>query len=212
MEVFKGVEFNYVLMRARWLRERKRDYYYRKAKREGYRSRAAYKLMQINEKHKIIKEGNVVIDLGAAPGGWSQVAKELVGAKGFVLGIDLKEIAPIKGVEFIKGDITQKEVIDNVLAFGRRANVVIADLSPSMSGTYSIDHARSVHLCECALEFAEKILEPKGNFVTKIFQGAMLNDYINKLRSKFETVKIYVPEAKHKRSSEVYLVAKGFKS
>ncbi|MDI6708172.1 MAG: RlmE family RNA methyltransferase [Candidatus Thermoplasmatota archaeon] len=198
-------------MRARWLRERKRDYYYKKAKREGYRSRAAYKLLQINEKYKVIKEGNVVIDLGAAPGGWSQVAKEFVGSNGFVLGIDLKEIVPVEGVEFIKGDITQKEVIDSVLAFRRRADVVIADLSPSMSGTYSVDHMRSVHLCDCALSFAEKILEPKGNFVTKIFQGELLKDYINKLKSKFEFVKIYVPEAKRKRSSEVYLVAKGFK-
>lgn len=198
-------------MREQWVRERKREYYYKKAKREGYRSRAAYKLKQLNEKYKVIKKGNVVIDLGAAPGGWSQVAKELVGKAGFVLGVDLKEVAALEGVEFIRGDIAKKEVMDQVLAITKKADVVISDLSPSISGNYSIDHARSVHLCECALDFAEKILKPKGNFVTKIFQGDLFNDYFNKVKKRFEFVKAYTPEAKRKRSSEIYLVAKGFK-
>jgi 23S rRNA (uridine2552-2'-O)-methyltransferase len=198
-------------MSKRLAKERKRNYYYRKAKLEGYRSRAAYKLKQINRKYKLINKGEIVIDLGAAPGGWSQVAKELVGEKGTILAIDVKEIIPLETVKFIKGDITKKEILDNVLAIIQKADVVIADLSPSLSGNYSIDHARSVYLSEKALEFAEKVLKSHGKFVTKVFQGELFQDYLKKVNEKFAFVKAYAPEAKRKRSSEIYIIAKGFK-
>lgn len=198
-------------MAERWLEERRKDYFYKKAKREGYRSRAAYKLQQINERYNVINRDNVVIDLGAAPGGWSQVAKELVGDKGFVLGLDLEEIEPLKGVEFIRGDITKKDIIENIISILKSADVVISDMSPDISGNYSIDHANSIYLCEKGLEFAERILKSNGNFITKIFQGDMFDNYLNDLRKRFKQVRIYAPEARRKRSSEIYIIAKGFK-
>lgn len=197
-------------MAERWLEERRKDYFYKKAKREGYRSRAAYKLQQINERYNVINRDNIVIDLGAAPGGWSQVAKELVGNRGFVLGLDLEEIEPLKGVEFIRGDITKKDIIENITSILKSADAVISDMSPDISGNYSIDHANSVYLCEKALEFAETILKPSGNFVVKIFQGDMFDNYLNELKKRFRQVRIYAPEAKRKRSSEIYIIAKGF--
>ncbi len=197
-------------MTERWQRERKKEHYYRQAKSEGYRSRAAYKLKQINKKYKIIKKGDVVVDLGAAPGGWSQVAKEAVG-NGFVFGVDLESIEPVEGVEFLMGDLTKKDVVETVTSLVKKADVVISDMSPNISGAYSVDHARSVYLCESALDFAEKILKRNGNFVVKIFEGDLFKDYFEKIKNRFDYVKTYRPKATRKSSSEVYIIGKGFK-
>jgi len=197
-------------MTERWQRERKKEHYYRQAKKEGYRSRAAYKLKQINKKYNIIKKGDVVVDLGAAPGGWSQVAKEAVD-NGFVFGVDLEEIEPVEGVEFIRGDLTKKDVVENITSIVKKADAVISDMSPNISGAYSVDHARSVYLCENALSFAEKILKRNGNFVVKIFEGDLFKDYFEKVKNRFDYVKTYRPGATRKSSSEVYIIGKRFK-
>ncbi len=197
-------------MTKRWQSEHKKEHYYRQAKSEGYRSRAAYKLKQINKKYKIIKKGDVVVDLGAAPGGWSQVAKEAVG-DGFVFGVDLESIEPVEGVEFFRGDLTKKDVVETVTSLVKKADIVISDMSPNISGTYSVDHARSVYLCENALGFAEKILKRNGNFVVKIFEGDMFKEYFEKVKNRFDYVKAHRPKATRKSSSEIYIIGKGFK-
>ncbi|MBU2565440.1 MAG: RlmE family RNA methyltransferase [Candidatus Thermoplasmatota archaeon] len=197
-------------MTERWQREKKKEHYYRQAKKEGYRSRAAYKLKQINKKYNVIRKGDAVIDLGAAPGGWSQIAKEAVG-NGFVFGIDLEAIEPIEGVELLRGDLTKKEVVEHITSIIRKADVVISDMSANISGAYNVDHARSVYLCEHALSFAEKILKRGGNFVVKIFEGDMFKDYFEKVKNSFDYVKVCRPGATRKSSSEVYIIGKGFK-
>ena len=197
-------------MTERWQRERKKEHFYKQAKKEGYRSRAAYKLKQINKKYNIIKKGDVVVDLGAAPGGWSQVAKEAVD-NGFVFGVDLEAIEPIEGVEFVRGDLTKKDVVENITSIVKKADVVISDMSPNISGAYSVDHARSVYLGESALSFAEKILKRNGNFVVKIFEGELFKEYFEKVKNRFDYVKVCRPGATRKTSSEVYIIGKGFK-
>lgn len=205
-------------MSQRWIKERKTDYHYKMAKKENYRSRASYKLLQIDDKFKIFKKRNSVIDLGCSPGGWSQVAKELT--DGIVIGIDILDTEKLNGVEFIKGDITQEETINKVISllneiqksneknFG--VGVVISDMSPNISGSYSTDHARSIYLCEKALEFAEKVLKKNGNFVVKVFQGDLLQEFFDRVKSKFAFCKIFKPKSSRARSSEVYIIAKGF--
>jgi len=188
----------------------RRDYYYHQAKEEGYRSRASFKLKQINERHHIINWGDSVVDLGAAPGGWLQVAKELSGGK--VLGVDLQRIVPIEGVETIQGDInaesTIKKIIKTVGAKG--ADVVLCDAAPNLSGNWSYDHARSIELSTSALECAKKILKPKGNFVVKVFQGDMFNDYMQKVRENFVRTMAYSPKASRSQSAEIYVIGKKF--
>lgn len=200
-------------MSKKWLIERKKDIYYKEAKERGYRSRASYKLKQINTAYKIIKRGSTVIDLGCAPGGWSQVAKEIVCETGRVIGIDIEEIEPIDGVIFIRGDITEDKTLDKVkdLLEGRRVDAVISDLSPKISGNYSIDHARSIFLSERALEFAERFLKVKGNFLVKVFQGDMFREFFRKVGSEFRAIKAHSPKASRPSSSEIYIIAKGFK-
>ncbi len=206
---------------SRWLSQHKRDHFYREAKSAGYRSRAAYKLKQINTKFKIISRNDIVIDLGAVPGGWSQVAYELVAGtrpieetgeikvKGKVIAIDLKGIKHIEGVSFIRGDITDPSTTEKVLELTSTANVVISDMSPDITGHYSVDQARSVYLAEMALEFAQKILVPGGNFVAKVFQGEDFKQLLDKVKSKFRLCKTFSPQASRTRSSEIYIVAKG---
>ena len=163
----------------------RRDFFYRKAKDEGYRSRAAFKLKQINEKFKIIKKGDTVVDLGAAPGGWLQVAKELSGGK--VVGVDILEIEEIEGVDIIKGDIRLDKTIDKIREKIKsdRADVVICDAAPNLSGSWSYDHGRSIDLSTCALECARKILKNGGSFAVKVFQGDMFPDFLNKVQRDF---------------------------
>jgi len=189
---------------------RRKDFFYRKAKEEGYRSRASYKLLQINQKHNVIKKGDTVVDLGAAPGGWLQVAKEISG--GFVLGVDIQSIAPLGGVETLRGDITDPSTIESIRGMIEKtggADAVICDASPNLSGNWSLDHARSIDLCRSALDIATKILKPGGNFVVKVFQGDMFSDFLAEVKKHFSFVKVYGPQASRKESAEIYIIGKG---
>jgi 23S rRNA (uridine2552-2'-O)-methyltransferase len=198
---------------TRWYSERKKEHFYNEAKRDGYRSRSAFKLKQIQGKFKILKEGNIVIDLGAAPGGWSQVAKEIVGEKGSVIGIDLSPITPIIGITFLEGDIAKESSLQEliILMGEKKADTVLSDMSPNISGNYSVDHARSVFLCEQALITASTFLKSGGNFLCKVFEGDELKELIEQISNRFAYVKKYSPPATRKSSSEIYIIAKSFK-
>ena len=199
-------------MSRKWLRERSKDFWYKLAKKEGWRSRASFKLLQLDEKHEIFYEGMSVVDLGAAPGGWSEVALELVGAEGKVVGVDLDKIEPIDGVTFLRGDMTSPDTVARVMeATGGSADVVISDMSPNISGSYTTDHARSVFLVESAFSFAEKTLVRDGTFVCKVFEGDMFPNLLHKIRKTFDDVRVDHPPASRASSSEVYVIAKGFK-
>lgn len=197
-------------MSKRWVKERKHDGYYRQAKKAGYRSRSAYKLKQINDRYKILSPRDKVIDLGAAPGGWSQIAKEIVGPKGVVVGVDIQRIEPIKDVTFLRGDVTKQEIIEELSSIITKADVVISDMSPNITGNYSMDHARSIDLAEKALEIAKKLLKENGNFVVKVFQGDLFEGYFNEIKTKFKFAKAHSPSASRKQSSEIYVIGKGF--
>ncbi len=198
-------------MSKRWLKERRQDFYYRKAKQLNYRSRASFKLHQIDERFGIFQEGGSVVDLGAAPGGWLQIAKERVGPKGKVVGVDLQHIAPLEGVSTIRGDMTRPETVEELRSLlGGKADTVISDMSPNISGSYSMDHARSVDLCTHALEFARRTLRPGGSLVMKIFEGDMMNDFLSEVKKSFSSVRLHSPKASRSSSSEIYVVAKGF--
>lgn len=186
----------------------RRDYFYRKAKDEGYRSRAAFKLKQINQKFNIIKKRDTVVDLGAAPGGWLQVAKELSG--GGVVGVDILPIEAIDGVYTIKGDIRLDATVEKIRRCIKKegADVVICDAAPNLSGNWSYDHARSIDLATSALECARKILKPGGNFAVKVFQGDMFHEFLEKVRQHFVKVKAFSPEASRKQSAEIYVIGK----
>jgi len=192
-----------------WIRERKRDYYYRKAKEERYRSRAAYKLFEAVERYHFIGNRDVVLDLGAAPGGWVQVARKIVGSKGFVLGVDLRPIEPFpqSNVRTIIGDINEQEILQQVVEFlPRKADVVISDASPNISGIWEIDHARQIDLAQQALNIAVEVLEPSGNFFVKVFQGDLLDDFVKKVKKNFEVVKVIKPKASRAKSSEIFIL------
>jgi 23S rRNA (uridine2552-2'-O)-methyltransferase len=197
----------------RWYSERKNEHFYKEAKRDGYRSRSAFKLKQIQKKYRILKKDYIVIDLGAAPGGWSQVAKEIVGENGSVLGIDLSPIQPIKGVTFLQGDIAKESSMQELILLmeEKKADAVISDMSPNISGNYSVDHARSIFLCEQALITASTFLKSGGNFLCKVFDGEELPRVLNELKNKFGIVKKFSPPASRKGSSEIYIIAKSFK-
>lgn len=195
---------------TRWYSEKKREHYYKQAKKTGYRARSAFKLKQIQKKFHILKTNDNVVDLGAAPGGWSQVAKEFVG-DGAVIGIDLLRIDPIQGVVFLKGDMTKDESIEEIKNHISEVDVVLSDMSPNISGNYSIDQARSVFLCEQALKTASVLLKDNGNFVCKIFEGEDLQGFLEKIKPLFKIVKNFNPDASRKSSSELYIVAKSFK-
>jgi len=192
-----------------WLKDRKRDYYYRKAKEEKYRSRAAYKLFQAVEKYHFIRNGDVVIDLGAAPGGWVQAARKIVGNKGFVVGVDLKPIEPFpqKYVRTIIGDINEPETTQKILELlPRKADVVISDASPNISGIWEVDHACQIDLSHQALKISLETLRPSGNFFVKVFQGDMLNDFVEKMKKHFEVTRIIKPKASRAKSSEIFIL------
>lgn len=184
-----------------------RDYYYRLAKEEGYRARSAFKLLQINEKFNVIKRGDSVVDLGAAPGGWLQVARKLSGGK--IVGVDLEEIEPIPDVITFRADITSEGTAALVKeALGGSADVVICDAAPNLTGAWDMDHAVSVDLARSALRSALRLLKPRGNFVVKVFQGDMFVDYLNEVRREFSSVQAHSPKASRKESAETYIVAK----
>ena len=198
-----------------WIRDRKREYYYKKAKEENYRSRATYKLVQANEKYGFIQRGDVVVDLGAAPGGWIQAARKMTGKNGYVLGVDLKPIDPFtqEYIRTIIADFTEPDITDQILSFlPRKADVVISDAAPNITGVWEVDHAKQIDLATKALEIAQCVLHPSGNFFVKLFEGEMFNDFILKVKDIFDTVKIVKPQASRAKSSEMYLLALGLKS
>jgi 23S rRNA (uridine2552-2'-O)-methyltransferase len=196
-----------------WIQDRKRDYYYKKAKQEMYRSRSAYKLFQAIRKYEFIKRGDVVIDLGAAPGGWIQAARKTVGSKGFVLALDLKPIEPFtqQYVRTIICDMTEDEIQQILELLPRKADVVISDASPSISGIWEVDHARQVDLAQKALCIASETLKPEGNFFVKVFQGDLLDDFVEKVKQQFRLVRVIKPHASRAKSSEMFVLATNFK-
>jgi len=197
-----------------WIQDRKRDYYYKKAKAENYRSRATYKLSQAAVKYHFIRKGDVVVDLGAAPGGWIQAARKIVGKKGFVLGVDLKPIAPFpqEYVRTIVADLTEPETRQQILDFlPRKADVVISDASPNISGVWEVDHARQIDLAAQALKVALSVLRPSGNFFVKVFEGDILADFVKTVEKHFVTVKVLKPKASRAKSSEMFLLAMNLK-
>jgi 23S rRNA (uridine2552-2'-O)-methyltransferase len=196
-----------------WLKEHFDDHYVKLAQRDGYRSRACYKLLEIQEKDRLFKSGMSVVDLGSAPGGWSQVAAMLVGHNGQVLASDILEMDTIAGVEFIQGDFTEEPVFNELMAFlgNQKADLVISDMAPNMSGMRDVDQPQSMYLCELALDMAGLALRPGGGFVTKIFQGEGFEEYMRLLRERFSKVVTRKPAASRPRSREVYLVATGLR-
>ena len=204
-----------ILLPKAWIQNRKRDYYYKKAKAENYRSRATYKLSQAAAKYHFIRKDYVVVDLGAAPGGWIQAARKIVGKKGFVLGVDLKPIAPFpqEYVRTIVADMAEPETLQQILDFlPRKADVVLSDASPNISGVWEVDHARQIDLAAQALKIALSVLHPSGNLFVKVFEGDMLAEFVKTVEKHFVTVKVIKPKASRAKSSEMFLLAMNLKS
>lgn len=193
-----------------WLHEHVNDHYVNMAQKDGYRARAAYKLLEINQKDKLIKLGTVLADLGSAPGSWSQVAAKLVGKTGAVFALDILPMDAIEGVSFIQGDFREDAVLEQFEALldNRPLDLVICDMAPNMSGNAVTDQARSFYLCELALDFASQHLKPGGSFLVKVFQGAGYQEYTAAMREIFASVQTRKPDASRNRSSEIYLLGK----
>ena len=196
-----------------WMREHLDDFYVKKAQKEGYRARAAYKLLEIQEKYGIIKPGMTVVDLGAAPGSWSQIAGKLVGSKGLVIASDILEMDALPDVTFLQGDFREQEVFDKLLNIldGRTVDVVISDMAPNTSGNKAVDQPRQIYLCELAIDFAQKVLGPNGQFVVKVFQGVGFDEYRKQVVDTFDVLKTAKPAASRARSKEVFLIGQGRK-
>lgn len=193
-----------------WVKSRKHDPYYRAAKRQEYRSRAAIKLSQIDRDYGLFHPGDTVVDLGAAPGGWSQIARERVGPSGRVLAVDLAPMKRIEGVELVRGDFTSPRIQALVFeTLGRPADVVVSDMSPHLSGQRSYDEARALELAGAALSFAVRALRPGGDFLVKVFQGSEYRAFLQKVASRFEGVKGVKPRASTPSSAEIYVLARG---
>ena len=197
----------------RWMHEHLSDEFVKKAQKEGYRSRAVYKLLEIVEKKAIIRNGDKVLDLGAAPGGWSQVAAKLVGSQGKVIASDILPIELIDGVDFLQGDLTEQSVYDDLLVMtdGAKVDVVLSDMAPNMSGQLSVDQPKSMYLAELAIEMAIKTLNPGGSFVVKVFQGDGFDVFVQNAKKAFKKVSVIKPKASRPRSKEVYLLASQLK-
>jgi 23S rRNA (uridine2552-2'-O)-methyltransferase len=189
------------------------DPYVQLAKKEGWRSRAAFKLMEIDDKDKLLKRGEVVVDLGATPGGWSQVAAKRVAPQGLVLALDLLEMDPIHGVEFIQGDFREDDVLQKLeeKLGARRVGLVMSDMAPNMSGVPLVDQARVMHLAELGLEFSRAHLKPDGAFLVKVFQGTGYDDFLRLMRETFRTVVVRKPDASRDRSPELYLLGRALR-
>lgn len=197
----------------RWLQEHFSDNYVKNSQDDGYRSRASYKLVELDKKDQLFKRGSSVVDLGSAPGGWSQVAVEKVGDHGKVLASDILSMDPIAGVTFVQGDFTEEAVLEQLLdkLGDDLADLVISDMAPNMSGIAEIDQPQSMYLVELALDMARQVLKPGGGFVAKVFQGEGFDAYMRDCRECFQKVMIRKPDASRARSREVYIVCKGFK-
>jgi 23S rRNA (uridine2552-2'-O)-methyltransferase len=196
-----------------WLHRHVNDPYVKQAQRDGYRSRSAYKLIELNDKDKLIRPGMRVLDLGSAPGGWSQVAAKLVGAKGRVLATDILPMDSLAQVDFIQGDFTAQATVDALLGWlaGGRFDLILSDIAPNITGIDSADQASSMYFLELALDTVRQALKPGATFVAKMFQGAGSDDYLKELRKSFAKVLIRKPAASRAQSREVYVVAKGFR-
>jgi 23S rRNA (uridine2552-2'-O)-methyltransferase len=198
---------------SQWLSRHVNDPYVKQAQLDGYRSRSAYKLIELNEKDRLIKPGMRILDLGSAPGGWSQVAGKLVGRKGRVLATDILPMDPVPNVDFIQGDFTEEIVVEQLLGWlgAGRFDLIISDIAPNLSGIDSADQAGSMYFLELALDTVRKTLKPGAPFAAKMFQGSGSDDYVKELRKSFEKVLIRKPAASRAQSREVYIVAKGFR-
>jgi len=197
----------------RWLDRHFKDEYVKRAQREGYRARAAYKLLEIQERDRLLKPGMRVVDLGAAPGGWAQVAQQIVGDSGRVIGLDLLPIEPLPGVTFIQGDFRDQEPLEQLRSAlgGVPVDLVLSDMAPNVSGMTAVDQPRSIYLCELALELCREVLKPGGALLVKVFQGAGFDAYLREVRSAFGRVVSRKPKASRPKSREVYLVATGYR-
>jgi 23S rRNA (uridine2552-2'-O)-methyltransferase len=197
----------------RWLDRHFNDEFVKRAQREGYRSRAAFKLLEIQEKHHVLKRGMRVVDLGSAPGGWAQVAHNIVGDSGQVVGLDLLPIEPLIDVTFIQGDFRDDEALAQLRAVLAEESVdlVLSDMAPNVSGVKAVDQPRAIYLCELALDFCREMLKPDGTLVVKLFQGEGFEPYLRELRMTFRRVSSRKPKASRSKSREIYLVAQGFK-
>lgn len=197
---------------GRWLKEHFDDAYVQQARELGYRSRAVFKLQEINERDRILRPGMTVVDLGSAPGGWSQMAAQLVGDKGRVIALDILPMDALPGVEFIQGDFRELEVFEQLMAVigENKVGLVISDMAPNMSGMKAVDQPRAMYLSEIALELARRVLAPGGDLLMKIFQGEGFENLMKELRSSFEKVMIRKPKASRARSAETYMLARGF--
>jgi len=197
-----------------WMREHLDDPFVKRAQKDGYRARAAYKLLEINDKYKLIKSGSTVVDLGAAPGSWSQIAGRLVGSNGLVIASDILPMDALPDVTFLQGDFREQEVFDQLLTIldGRQVDLVICDMAPNTSGNPAVDQPRMMYLCELALDFAVRVLSPKGQFLVKTFQGEGYDEYRKSILTQFTVIKSIKPEASRARSREMYLLAQSRKN
>ncbi len=196
-----------------WLKEHHDDAYVLQARRDGYRSRAVYKLIEIQQKDQVLKPGQFVLDLGAAPGGWSEYAAQFVSAGGRLIAVDLLSIEPIAGAEIIQGDFTEQVVLEQIMALvgAQTLDLVLSDMAPNLSGMDSVDQPKAMYLAELAVDLALEKLVRNGVFVTKLFQGTGFDAYISTLKQRFQTVKVRNPDASRPRSREVYAVCRGIK-
>ncbi len=196
-----------------WLRRHFNDHYVKEAQKAGYRSRAVFKLLEIQKKDRMLRLGQVVIDLGAAPGGWSQIAAPVVGDKGAIIAMDILPMEPLSGVTMIEGDFTEQDVLDQLVATinGRPVDLVMSDIAPNISGMRAIDQPKAMYLAELALDFSQSILKPGGSFLTKVFQGEGFDPYLLAIRKSFVKVVIRKPKASRPKSREVYILAQGLR-
>ncbi len=198
---------------TRWLREHFSDEYVRRAQKEGYRSRSVYKLLEIQEKDRLLRPGVTVVDLGAAPGGWSQLAAQMVGPQGVVIALDVLPAEPLAGVEFIQGDFRETAVLERLLNVlnSRPVDLVISDMAPNTTGIKGVDQPRGMYLAELALDFARQCLRPGGDFLVKIFQGEGVDPFLRELRAVFTVVLPRKPKASRARSAEQYVLARNYR-
>ncbi|MDR8522897.1 MULTISPECIES: 23S rRNA (uridine(2552)-2'-O)-methyltransferase RlmE [Shewanella] len=198
---------------SRWMQEHFDDHYVKLSQKRGLRSRAAFKLEEIQEKDKLIRPGMTVVDLGAAPGGWSQIAVKLAGDNGQVIACDILPMDPIVGVDFLQGDFREEKVLDALLTRvgDDKVDVVLSDMAPNMSGSGGVDQPRAMYLVELALDMCHQVLAPNGSFAVKVFQGEGFDEYMKAVKEAFKTVKTRKPDSSRPRSREVYLVATGYK-
>ena len=197
-----------------WIKQHIKDPYVKQSQKDGYRSRASYKLLEIVEKERMIRPGMTVVDLGSAPGGWSQVASRLVGHEGRVHALDILPMDPIAGVDFIQGDFTEQDITDDLLLLigNRPVDLVISDMAPNLSGAKAVDQPAMIYLAELAIDLTTQVLKPDGVFISKVFQGEGFDQFVRHVRTLFNSVSMKKPEASRAKSREVYLVAKGLKS